>query len=264
MGRSMQSIHVWCWTSSTALSWCSAPQASRSVEFTCGMMKTQKRKFSEAFHLSGPKALPSVLLNLRWTHLGQYNCLFLLKDLRVIATRKERNMPWIIIITFKILLCLILESWLLPASKMPTPAAMWLLPGFLTLHASPCPELGPFGEGQGGIKLAMIRYFIPHFEVTMKLCWLCNDAYGNLWVASRVYSSLCCIQHTDGVCKTFYPPLYNHCETRVLTVSPPLPACPPISLLPPPNIAYFSTEKISFIKLRASASHTNLLQLASY
>lgn len=68
---------------------------------------------------------------------------------------------------------------------------------------SPFLELGQVGVGQGGIKLAIIRYFMPHFEVTTKLAWLCNDACGNLWDASRALSSIGRTQHTDGVCEIF-------------------------------------------------------------
>lgn len=136
---------------------------------------------------------------------------------------KGGNMSWIIIINSKILLCLTLEYGLLPASKMPITAATWPLPSPLTLTTSSGLELGWVEEGQGGIKSAMITRLIPYFEVTMKLGWLCNDAHGNLWVAFRVHPSICCTQHTDGVCKIFYPPLCNHCLTSSPSIHSTLP-----------------------------------------
>ena len=62
----------------------------------------------------------------------------------------------------------------------------------------------------------MIRHFIPHFEVTVKLGWFCSDAHGNLWVAFSAHPSICYTQHTDCVCtKTIQISEVDNFQTKI-------------------------------------------------
>lgn len=78
---------------------------------------------------------------------------------------KKENLPWIIIITCTILLCLIAESWVLPACK----TLLQLSRAFCQAPSAsmPLPFLGldQAGEAPEGIKSALTRYFIPCSEV---------------------------------------------------------------------------------------------------
>lgn len=178
-----------------------------------------------------------------------------IKNLRGLSIIKGGNMFWIIIISSKILFCLTLESELLPPPKHQSqlPCDFCQVPS-PSMHSS-CLEWGWVEEGQGGIKSAVIRHFILHLEVTVKLGWLCSDAHGNLWVAFRAHPSICCARHTDGVWGIVHPPLPHF----VIIVSPLLHAF----LFPlPSNNAYFSFEKDFFTWLWASY-FTKLLLLTT-
>lgn len=167
-----------------------------------------------------------------------------IKNLRGMSIVKGENMFWIIIISSKILFSLTPESELLPPPKCQSqlPCDFCQVPS-PSMYSS-CLEWGWVEEGQGGIKSAVIRHFIPHFEVTMKLGWFCSDAHGNLWVAFSAHPSICYTQRTDGVFRILYPPLPHF----VIIVSPLL----HVFLFPlPSNNAYFSIEKDFFTRLWA-------------
>ena len=128
------------------------------------------------------------------------------------SVSKEGNLSWVIITTSKNLLCLTLESGLLPASNMPITTAVRLLSGPLLS----CPHLGQnWAEMRRG-REASHQLWSDIFSPG--LLW--SGARGNLCLAVRVHPSMCCTQHTDGVYEMSHPPLCNCCLTSFPSISP--------------------------------------------
>lgn len=163
---------------------------------------------------------------------------------------KKENLPWIII-PCTILLCLMPESWGLPASKTP----LQLLCAFCQVPSAsmplPCLRLDQAGRwGTRRDQISSEQIFYPFLGSPVKLGWLCRGAYGNLCTAFRVHASICIHSSQMACARGFIPhtmlSVTLGCSLSYLFSQCDLHSPPPYI----PNNAYFCVRNIFLLSYR--------------